>query len=139
MQSLENTIKQLIISKHEGEYWDFKVEHHSNCAELLHDILCFSNSLYQGDKYIIYGVSDNYDIVGFNENSMRRKQSEIIDFLRVQKFAGGFRPEVEVKNFTHSQRMADIVRRLMKIMAENQGSDLNAKLHSDNYEGQCQF
>lgn len=58
MENLKIIIEQLITSKREGDCWDFKVEHHSNPAEFLHDILCLSNSLHKGDRFIIYGVSD---------------------------------------------------------------------------------
>ena len=90
---LENIIYELIESKREGEYWDFKEEHHQNKADLLHDILCFSNSLHDGIRYIIIGVVDGtYEISGCCNLSTRRKQSDLIDFLRSKKFAGGYRP-----------------------------------------------
>lgn len=36
---LEDEIKVLILSKREDDYWDFKQQHHSNKANLLHDII----------------------------------------------------------------------------------------------------
>ncbi|MRB55765.1 ATP-binding protein, partial [Bacillus thuringiensis] len=59
-------IKNLILSKSEGEFWDFKQEWHRDNERLLHDILCFANTVHEKDCYIIIGVSDNGDIVGIN-------------------------------------------------------------------------
>ncbi len=57
---MENLIVQLIESKKEGTWWDFKREHHSCSLDLLHDILCLSNVIHLGDRYLIIGVSDDY-------------------------------------------------------------------------------
>lgn len=107
---LENIIYELIESKREGEYWDFKEEHHQNKADLLHDILCFSNSLHDGIRYIIIGVVDGtYEISGCCNLSTRRKQSDLIDFLRSKKFAGGYRPDVEIRTITIESKELDII------------------------------
>ncbi len=95
---LNKTIEDLIDSCREGDYWDFKEEHHENTASLLHDILCLANSVTKCDKYIIYGVTDPSNgcrIVGL-EGKVRRSQSQLIDFLRAKPFAGDLRPEVEL-------------------------------------------
>lgn len=44
---LTQTICNLIDLKYEGNYWDFKQEHHSkeNNHKLLHDIICLANNL----------------------------------------------------------------------------------------------
>lgn len=98
MSNLLSTITELIESKREGDFWDFKTEHHNNKAELLHDVICMANSLCKGDRYIIYGVSDKtYELIGATQGNVRRTQSDIIDFLRQQKFAGGHIPNIELK------------------------------------------
>lgn len=98
---LDPIIFDLINSKREGEYWDFKEEPHDNNASLLHDIICLSNSLYNGSKYLIFGVSDPKSgtlITGLHKGQKNRKeQVQIIDFLRTKKFAGDVRPEIELK------------------------------------------
>lgn len=37
-------IMNLIASKTEGQYWDFKREPHKNNESLVHDILCLANT-----------------------------------------------------------------------------------------------
>lgn len=108
-----NKIQNLINSKREGDYWDFKREPHENNAALLHDILCLSNSLYKGDKYLIIGVADpseNCEIVGLvNRQTNRKNQSDLIDFLREKPFAGGMRPEIEIETVVLNRCEIDVI------------------------------
>ena len=50
-------IKPLIEGDTEGLYWDFK-KTLGDKADIIKDILAFSNSDYNGDSYIIVGVSE---------------------------------------------------------------------------------
>lgn len=99
-ESIKQIISILINSKREGDYWDFKVEPHSNNADLLHDILCLANSLYKGNKYLIWGVSDpsnDAELRGLSKDQVNRKnQAQLIDFLRTKNFAGQYIPEIEL-------------------------------------------
>lgn len=97
--SLENEINMLIDSKREGQYWDFKEEYHDNNASLLHDIICLANSLYKGNKYLIFGVSDPSTgcvLKNISNDSNRKNQVKFIDFIRAKDFAGDIRPEIEL-------------------------------------------
>lgn len=96
----EDKISELIQLKAEGDYWDFKEMWHSDKADLLHDIICMANNLVNRDCYIIFGVTDDYEIVGINTENNRKNQQKIIDFLRNQHFDGGFRPNVYVRIIT---------------------------------------
>jgi hypothetical protein len=111
--TLLNTISNLIKSKREGDYWDFKEEPHDNNASLLHDILCLSNSLHRGERYLIVGVSDPKTgsiIKGLVQNQTNRKdQNHFIDFLRSKKFAGDIRPEVELKTILIENKEVDVL------------------------------
>ena len=51
-------IGDLIESKHEGDYWDFKQVYHSNKVDLIHDILCMANNRSGKDGYINWVISD---------------------------------------------------------------------------------
>lgn len=96
--NLKVTIEELIATNREGDYWDFKSEHHRNKASLLHDILCLANTVTKCDKYIIFGISDPLDgcqLKGLLDDN-RKTQSQIIDFLRSKDFAAENRPEVEL-------------------------------------------
>lgn len=105
---LESEILELIESKREGDYWDFKREPHDNNASFLHDILSLSNSIHRGKRYLIYGVTDpneGTEIIGLTKDQTYRKsQVEIIDFLRTKPFAGDCRPEIEL----HTIELANV-------------------------------
>ena len=84
---MRELIEQLVREKREGEWWDFKQKHHTNLADLLHDILCMANILYNGDRYIIFGVNDEYEIIGLDLNDSRYTQADILSYLRTKNFA----------------------------------------------------
>lgn len=102
-------IKILIASKREGDYWDFKEKYHKNKADLLHDIICLANNRADRDAYIIFGVSDNYGIVGIENDENRKNQQGLIDFLKSKKFSGGIRPTIELKIFLFENKQIDVL------------------------------
>lgn len=109
--SLVAEIQNLIETKREGTYWDFKEVHHENKACLLHDVLCLANVAADHNRYLIFGVSDPGDgceIVGL-EGTARKNQSDIIDFLRSKHFAGDNRPEVELRTLTLDDKEIDVL------------------------------
>ena len=111
--NLELRMLSLIQSKREGDYWDFKQEPHDNKASLMHDILCLSNSLHRGNRYLIYGVSDpkeGTEVVGLTKaQNGRKSQVQFIDFLREKKFAGDCRPEIELQTLEIAGREIDVL------------------------------
>jgi hypothetical protein len=113
MMNIETEILNLINSKREGDYWDFKEEPHENKASLLHDIICLANSLHRGKRFLIYGVSDPEDgaiIKGLSPKQKNRKsQVQFIDFLRTKPFAGHSRPELELQTLTINNKEIDIL------------------------------
>ncbi|MFA5985708.1 MAG: ATP-binding protein [Methylococcaceae bacterium] len=101
---MQQEITSLIDSRREGDYWDFKEQHHDNKASLLHDIICLANTITKGHKYLIYGVSDpstGCEIKGVKPEN-RRTQADIIDFIRSMAFAGEIRPEIELRTLNVS-------------------------------------
>lgn len=57
-QEVYTKIKPLLDGLTEGLYWDFK-KTLNDTADIIKDILAFSNSDYDGDSYIIVGVSES--------------------------------------------------------------------------------
>ena len=57
-QEIFTKIKPLIEGYTEGINWDFK-ESFSDKADIIKDIMAFSNSDFDGDSYIIFGVSES--------------------------------------------------------------------------------
>lgn len=111
MNDLVDEIKDLISSKTEGGYWDFKRSWHKDDVSLLHDIICFSNNLENRDCYIIIGVDENNDFSFYPlDNDMNRKNNnELVNFLRFKKFTGGIRPTVILKNLEINGNNLDVI------------------------------
>lgn len=107
---LESEILELIKRRTEGEYWDFKQQWHCTNADLLHDIICMANSPANRDCYIIIGIEDNtYDVLGVDVEK-RKNQQNVIDLLRQKpNWAGGYIPEVYVKQVKISGKEADVI------------------------------
>ncbi len=103
-------ITYFIMQRHEGAYWDFKQQWHSNKAELLHDILCMANNLQDEDGFIIFGVQDNCEVCGVNrDDSNRLKQTDVLDWLSQLAFANDF-PAVQVfSNVPYSDNLVDVL------------------------------
>lgn len=107
---LEIIIKELINSKREDDYWDFKEQWHDNKADLLHDIICLANNRVDRDAYLIFDVRDKtYEIIGIENDLSRKNQQKIIDFLKNISFVGGIRPSIEVKIIMIESHELDIL------------------------------
>ncbi len=107
--NLYSTIIELISTRREDDWWDFKREHHHDKANLLHDILCMANNRPRKDSYIIFGIDDDFSIVGVENDSYRRNQQGITDILRSVTFAGGVRPRIEIQTITIENHEIDIL------------------------------
>lgn len=109
--SLKDVLLELIESKREGAYWDFKEECYKNNADLLHDILCLSNAQHKGDRFLILGVSDppECEIKGVAGDKHRKTQVQYIDVIRSKHFAGDIRPEIELRTVTIGKADIDVL------------------------------
>lgn len=58
------------LNQSESEFLDFKQTFHSNNADLIHDILCMANSSHEGNRYLVFGISDNKEIIGIDEQEV---------------------------------------------------------------------
>ncbi|TDL94305.1 ATP-binding protein [Macrococcus brunensis] len=104
-------IKELIELRYEGSYWDYKLEHHSkeNNHKLLHDIICLANNMENRDAYLIIGVSDDGELVGFNNESFRRNQQQLNDYVRTKKWEGYGAPDIKLQTITIDDVEIDII------------------------------
>lgn len=103
-------VRGLIDQKKEGEYWDYKQTWHSENERLLHDILCFANTVHNEDCYLIIGVSDTGDIVGLTAESLhRKKQADVIDLLYNISFEGDYIPKVSVDTIQLQDKEIDVL------------------------------
>lgn len=112
-ESFYSEIMNLINSKTEGQYWDFKREPHKDNESLLHDILCLSNTKHNGDRFLIIGVEDPSEdckIVGLNENTTKRKkEADLNDFINSKEFGGGNVPIVNVRTLNIDNKEIDVI------------------------------
>lgn len=74
-----------LLDEGESEYVDFKKEYYSQEKKIdfLHDILCMANSNSLNDRYIVFGVSDDKQVIGIPEAIFSNiNLANIVDWLR---------------------------------------------------------
>ena len=112
-ESLYLEIMNLINSKTEGQYWDFKREPHEDNKTLVHDILCLANAKHDGDRFLIIGVDDPSEdckIIGLDENTpKRKKEADLNDILNNIEFSGGNIPIVNVRTLNIDNKEIDVI------------------------------
>ncbi len=108
---LTQTIADLIELKYEGNYWDYKQEHHSkeNNHKLLHDIICLANNLENREAYLIIGVDDNGNVVGFNDDSFRRNQQQLNNLVRDKRWEGYGAPDIKLRTIHLEGKEVDVI------------------------------
>ncbi len=105
----EQLIRKLVDKKVEGEYWDYKEKWHIQNERLIHDILCFVNTIHNKDCYIIIGVSDDGEVKGVEGDENRKKQADVLDLLANTMFAGDSTPEVQLSTILIDNQEVDII------------------------------
>jgi hypothetical protein len=71
-----------ILLESESECLDFKREYSNNKIDLIHDILCLANAETPRNRQLIFGVADDKTVVGVENDSKRKKYSDILTTLR---------------------------------------------------------
>ena len=109
-KNLEEIINGLILSKKEGDFWDFKLKHHENNTKLVHDIICMANlACHEGDRYIVFGVEDGfYEIKGLT-TEQSKSQANIIDLLRKVPFANNSYPDIYLETIVLERKKLDVL------------------------------
>ena len=109
MTDLAKTIRDLIDTGKEGDYWDFKRERHAKTGDLIKDIICLANSpRHTGDRYIIYGVNDKGFVVGLQSDTART-QADIVNTLSNAGFAGGAYPDIYLQQIELNGRRLEVL------------------------------
>ena len=103
---LKNKVESFIDAKKETDEWDFKQEW-SDTQEVVKDIICFLNTTHDKDCYLIYGISDDYEITGMKKE--RKKQSDIHDTIAKIRFSGGVKPEIELETIKIKNIEVDVL------------------------------
>ena len=109
MADLAAIIRNLIATEKEGDYWDFKQEHHAKPGDLIKDIICLANiTQHAGDRYIIYGV-DNTGMKQGVPQKNRKTQADIVGTLSKAEFAGGVYPEIYLQQIVLEGQKLDVL------------------------------
>lgn len=93
---MEHLVNQLLLSGREGLWWDFKQKFHENIAALVHDIICMANVIHDGNRYIVFGISDSLEVLGLSQEDKSYSQADIINHLRKLAFSEHNVPNVQL-------------------------------------------
>ncbi len=105
-------IRALIVRRSEGTYWDFKSCHHTNKADLIHDILCLANAKHKGSRFLIFGVDDlNFSLHTISNDPGRRTQANIAGLFRdnASKFFQSRFPDFHLMEITIDGTLLDVL------------------------------
>ena len=92
----------------EAAHVDFKRDWHDNNAKLIHDVLCLVNADYNGDRFLLFGVNDEANIVGLdNGNQNRKDNAKLFDLLRTSNF--NRLPEIDIYTLQINNADVDII------------------------------
>lgn len=106
MELNSRTLKKF-ISLPESDFLDFKEIHHHSTTDLLHDILCLANSYYDGNRFLVFGISDDKQIVGVQNNHPRRNLANLNNFLQTSHL--NRIPYLKMKTFKIKGNQIDVL------------------------------
>jgi len=75
-----------LLKQDESETLDFKASFHTNNVKLVHDILCLANAYGNGNRFLVFGVTDDKKICGIESDPNRKTNAAIQDLLRQSHF-----------------------------------------------------
>ncbi len=75
----------VLLGEQESESLDFKQEHHKDTIDLLHDILCLANAWAESDRFLVFGVKNDRQVVGVENDANRRTGANVQDLLRASR------------------------------------------------------
>ena len=81
--TLSQIVRGLISRRSEGVYWDFKLKHHRNTGDLVHDVLCLANAEHDGPRFLVFGVeNEGVSVRTIEDDEGRRTQADIAGLFR---------------------------------------------------------
>ena len=81
--ALAQIVRDLIGRRSEGVYWDFKLKHHPNTGDLVHDVLCLANAEHDGPRFLVFGVEDGgASVQTIEDDEGRLTQADIAALFR---------------------------------------------------------
>ena len=111
-RSLVQIVQDLIGSKTEDVYWDFKELHHARKEDLIHDVLCLANADHDGPRFLVFGVRDaDFAISSIKETEGRRTQAQIASMFRdnADKFFQSRFPTFRLREIEIGEALVDVL------------------------------
>ncbi len=106
---MQEIVSNLISKNAEGLWWDFKQKFHDEMFDLLHDIICLANVIHDGERYLIFGISDDFDVVGLYAENRSFTQADILDYLRQQPFAENTPPNIKLEFLDYQNQKIAVI------------------------------
>jgi hypothetical protein len=106
---MHKLLEELLSKKEEGVWWDFKQKFHKDLFDLLHDVICLANVIHDGERHIVFGISDQFEVIGLDGNNKSYTQADIISYLRQQPFAENNVPTVKLNFFDFTEKKIAIL------------------------------
>lgn len=106
--SKEELVSTLRSFKKEGEFWDFKQRWHTDINDLIKDIFCFVNTVHDMDCYLIFGINDNFEVIGVLEGE-ERKLSDIEDKISCLKIVGDVKIRLSLDSVKLEEKRVDVL------------------------------
>ena len=106
------TILNFINRKTEGQSWDFKLQHHENNADLIHDVLCLANADHAGRRYLVFGVENkSCEVRSIANTEGRKTQADIVSLFRdnSDRFFQSRIPEFYLVSLEYDDQSLDVL------------------------------
>ncbi|BDR57775.1 ATP-binding protein [Xylocopilactobacillus apicola] len=96
----------------EDDHHDFKQVWHSKEKnyELVKDIFSFVNTTHHDDCFLIFGVSDNQEVIGIENDENRRNQADLIDMINKLPISGDHKPKIRIETLKYAEHEIDVLR-----------------------------
>ena len=110
--TLQATILSLISRRTEGLSWDFKLTHHKDNADLIHDVLCLANADHPGRRYLVFGVENqSFEVRSIADAPGRKTQADIVGLFRdnMNKFFQSRIPEFYLVSHQYDGKSLDVL------------------------------
>lgn len=108
IDDLTKFVYECIQAHKETDHWDFKQKWHAKKEDLVKDIICFANTIHDDNCYIIFGVTDSFEVVGISSEN-RKNQADVLDLLSKVPFTDGACPNISVKTVIIFDKEIDVI------------------------------
>lgn len=110
--ALAQIVRDLIGRGSEGVYWDFKLKHHLNTGDLVHDVLCLANAQHDGPRFLVFGVENgSVSVQTIQDDDGRRSQADIASLFRdnARKFFQSRFPTFHLRTIEIDGKQVDVL------------------------------